>query len=263
MATAAGQPAGEPLLQDEASTAELQALLLSAQDLEDFLQEVAVLAAARVAPGLSCGITLRPSGRPTTVASSDAFAAQVDEIQYGIENGPCLSAMRNGKVVHVEDTAAEPRWGTFETEAADRGVGSSLSMPLTADGLHVGALNLYAPDAGTFGEAEYRRAEAFAATATGALTLAIRHAEQADLTEHLRSALASRAVIDQALGIIMAQQRCASEEAFGILRAASQHRNVKLRQVATDIVTSVSGQPPQSPPFQDRPGGNSQDPSAR
>ena len=258
------RPAGSAAALDEAaSAAELQALLLSSQDLEGFLQEVAVLAAARVTAGLSCGITLRSNGRPTTVASSDTFAAQLDEVQYGIENGPCLSAMRNGQVVHVADTAAEPRWGTFETEAAGRGVGSSLSIPLTADGRHIGALNLYAPDAGMFGEAELRRAEAFAATATGALTLAVRQAEQADLTVQLRSALASRAVIDQALGIIMAQERCTSQEAFGILRAASQHRNLKLRQVAADIVTAVSGQPPQPALFQDQPGREEQGPPAR
>jgi hypothetical protein len=117
----------------------------------------------------------------------------------------------------------------------------------------LGALNLYVPVAEAFGPAELRRAEGFAAIAAGALALAMRQAEQADLTEQLRAALASRAVIDQALGVIMAQERCTAARAFEILRSASQNRNVKLREVAARIVTSISGAPPpEEPVFRDR-----------
>jgi GAF domain-containing protein len=234
------------------SAAELQALLLSTAGIEEFLQKVADLAASRVTAGLSCGITLRPGGRPLTVASSDELAATVDEVQYGIDKGPCLHAMRTGEVVHVPDTAGEPRWAGFEVRAAAHGVRSSLSIPLVADDKQLGALNLYAPAADAFGPAELRRAEGFASTASGALALAVRQAEQADLTAQLRAALASRAVIDQALGIIMAQERCTPGRAFEILRAASQNRNVKLRDVADSIVTSISGEPPRPPAFRDR-----------
>lgn len=234
------------------SATELQALLLSTAGIEEFLQKVADLAASRVTDGLSCGITLRPGGRPLTVASSDELAATVDEVQYGIDKGPCLHAMRTGEVVSVTDTAGEPRWAGFEVRAAAHGVGSSLSIPLIADDRQIGALNLYAPVAEAFGPAELRRAEGFAATASGALALAVRQAEQADLTEQLRAALASRAVIDQALGVIMAQERCTAAQAFEILRAASQNRNVKLREVAASIVTNISGEPPQGPVFRDR-----------
>jgi GAF domain-containing protein len=234
------------------SAAELQALLLSTAGIEEFLQKVADLAASRVTAGLSCGITLRPGGRPLTVASSDELAATVDEVQYGIDKGPCLHAMRTGEVVHIPDTAGEPRWAGFEVRAAAHGVRSSLSIPLIADDKQLGALNLYAPVADAFGPAELRRAEGFASTASGALALAVRQAEQADLTAQLRAALASRAVIDQALGIIMAQERCTSGRAFEILRAASQNRNVKLRDVADSLVTSISGEPPRPPVFRDR-----------
>jgi GAF domain-containing protein len=233
--------------------AELQALLLSTGGVEEFLQKVADLAASRVTDGLSCGITLQPGGRPLTVASSDGLAATVDEVQYGIDKGPCLHAMRTGEVVSVPDTAGEPRWAGFEVRAAAHGVGSSLSIPLTTDDRQIGALNLYAPAAQAFGAAELRRAEGFAATASGALALAARQAEQADLSVQLRAALASRAVIDQALGVIMAQERCTAAQAFEILRAASQNRNVKLREVAAIILTSVSGsEPPEGTVFRDR-----------
>ena len=232
-----------------ASIAELQNLLLGTQSVEDFLQELAILAARRVTGGLSCGITLQPNGRPLTVASSDTLAEQMDEVQYGTGNGPCLHAMRTGQQVRIEDTTGEERWAGFSMRAAAYGIRSTLSLPLTADGQHIGALNLYAPLPAAFGPAETRRAESLAANATGALTLAVRQAASTALTSQLRHSLASRAVIDQALGVIMAQERCTQAQAFAILRSASQNRNLKLRDIATQIVTSITGHPPQPPPF--------------
>ncbi len=123
--------------------------------------------------------------------------------------------------------------------------------PLTAEGKHIGALNLYATIPEAFGPAETRRAESFAANATGAIALAVRQAASADLTSQLRAALASRAVIDQALGVIMAQERCTHDQAFAVLRSASQNRNIKLHDIAAEIVTSVSGEVPQPPPFEE------------
>ncbi|HJY01422.1 MAG TPA: ANTAR domain-containing protein, partial [Streptosporangiaceae bacterium] len=124
--------------------------------------------------------------------------------------------------------------------------------PLRSEGKRIGALNLYARDASAFGAAEARRAADFAENASGALTLAIRLASHAALIEQLRSSLASRTVIDQALGIVMAREQCTPARAFAILRSASQNRNVKLREIASAIVTSVSGEPPQpSPAFDD------------
>lgn len=235
-----------------ASIAELQNLQLGTQDIEDFLQELAVLAARRVTGGLSCGITLQPNGRPLTVASSDTLAAQMDEVQYGIDDGPCLHAMRTGQVVRIDDTSGEARWSGFSMRAAARGIRCTLSLPLTADGRHIGALNLYATVAAAFGPDETRRAEGLAANAAGALALAVRQAASTALTSQLRASLASRAVIDQALGVIMAQERCAQAQAFAILRAASQNRNVKLRDIAAQIVMSVSGQPPEPPSLDER-----------
>ncbi len=222
--------------------------LLGTQSVEQFLQEMAELAARLVCGGLSCGMTMQPSGRPVTVACTDPVAAQIDEVQYELDDGPCLHAMRDGHMVYLEDTAEKARWPEFEAQAASHGIRSCLALPLNADGKPVGALNLYARTASAFGAAGARRAANFAETASGALTLAIRLASHAALIEQLRSSLTSRTVIDQALGIIMARERCTQARAFAILRSASQNRNVKLRDIATAIVTSVSGEPPQPPP---------------
>jgi GAF domain-containing protein len=229
---------------------ELQQALLGTESVEQFLQELALLAARLVANGLSCGMTMRPNGRPVTVACSDPLAAEVDEVQYRLDDGPCLHAMRQGILVRIDDTAERARWPHFESKAASHGIGACLALPLLADGKPVGALNLYARAAGAFGARETQRAERFAENASGALALALRLSSYAALTDQLRSSLASRTVIDQAIGVIMAQERCGQARAFSLLRSASQNRNVKLRDIAAAIVTTVSGEPPQPSAFE-------------
>ena len=237
---------------DTGDLRDLHGALLSTQSVEQFLHEMAVMAASRVGGGLSCGMTMQPSGRPVTVACSDQVAARVDEVQYELDDGPCLHAMRDGSVVRIEDTMEKARWPEFEAQAASHGIRSCLALPLIAEGKPVGALNLYSRQASAFGAAEARRAENFAGNASGALSLAMRLASHAALIEQLRSSLTSRTVIDQALGIIMAREQCNQARAFAILRSASQNSNVKLRDIAGAVVTSVTGEPPQSaPPFEE------------
>jgi GAF domain-containing protein len=216
---------------------ELQDALLNTQSVEQFLHEMAVLAARLVDGGLSCGMTMRSNGR-----------AKVDEAQYELDDGPCLHAMRHGHLVRIEDTADKMGWPDFEAQAESHGIRSCLALPLSANGQPVGALNLYARTAAAFGPAEARNAGNFAENASGALTLAMRLASHAALIEQLRSSLVSRTVIDQALGIVMAKERCTQARAFAILRSASQNSNVKLRDIASAIITSTSGEPPQPPP---------------
>jgi GAF domain-containing protein len=240
-----------PEFTDAEDLKELQGALLSTQSVEQFLHEMAVLAARTVGGGLSCGMTMQPSGRPVTVACSDSVAARVDQAQYELDDGPCLHAMRDGHMVRIEDTVDNARWPEFEAQAASHGIRSCLALPLNADGKPVGALNLYARAASAFGAAEARRAENFAEHASGALTLAIRLASHAALIDQLRSSMISRTVIDQALGIIMATEHCTQARAFAILRSASQNSNVKLRNIASAIVTSITGELPQSAAFEE------------
>lgn len=227
-----------------AAVAELQQLLLATDNIDEFLHQLAHLA-TEVLPGeLSCGITMRRDHRPITVASSDARASQVDEIQYQYDNGPCLATLNTGEPVLIDDLAADERWNGYQMSALAHGIQSSLSLPLYAEQKVIGALNLYATRTGAFGPHEQITAAGFAEEASRALTLAVRLAERAEMSQNLQNALASRAVIDQALGIIMGQNRCSADEAFEILRTASQNRNLKLRDIASAMVAAVSGQAP-------------------
>jgi GAF domain-containing protein len=242
--------AGEPVSSDVAvSVAELQRLLLETQGIEEFLSGMAGLAARLLPDGLSCGMAVEAGGKPITAACSDEVASQVDEVQFLIGEGPCPDALRDQCVVSVEDTAGTTAWPGFAPHAAAYGVRSCLCLPLASGGRAIGALNLYSPVPRAFGAAERQRAEEFAGHASGALAVASRLAAYTALIDQLRASLASRAVIDQALGVIMGQERCTQAEAFGVLRVASQQRNIKLRDLAAEIVTEVSGEPPQPPPF--------------
>jgi GAF domain-containing protein len=226
----------------------LQSLLLRTQSVNIFLVELARLAAGVVHPPASCGITVRRDGQPLTVASSDERAEQVDEVQYGADSGPCLESMRTGAIMDVPDLRAESRWPEYRAHALQQGILSSLSLPLTVEDSTVGAMNLYGFARQTFTPAVRHHAETFAVQAAAGLTLVLRNVTQAEESEQLEQALASRTVIDQALGILMAQQRCTADEAFALLRAQSQNNNRKLRDVAGDLITNVSGQPPHNGP---------------
>lgn len=237
--------------------AAVQNLLLDAPRVEEFLTDLAKLAADVVDPPASCGITTSYDGQPRTVVSSDPRAAQVDEGQYTGGWGPCVHSLATGEVVEIADQESDPRWPEYRVHALALGVRSSLSLPLIVNGEVVGAMNLYDFDQSEAFDIKNRhRAETFAAQASTALTLALRQAQDAELADQLEQALATRSVIDQAVGILMAQQRCTADQAFALLRKHSQNNNLKLRTVAERLVAKVSGRPaPQTPAFQRRPNG--------
>ena len=223
----------------------LQSLLLSTPAIEELLRKLAVLAVQSVDEGMTCGITVRYDHSPYTVAASDERAWIIDEQQYGAGAGPCLEALQTGSAVSVDDQAADDRWPEYRRAATALGVRCSLSLPLTVGDHTLGAMNLYAysrPRA--FDGVRSDRAYAFADQAATTLALAIRQTEQEETAEQLEQALAARSLIDQAVGVLMGQQRCNARVAFALLRRHSQNTNRKLHDVAADIIERYSGQPP-------------------
>jgi GAF domain-containing protein len=221
----------------------LQDLVLGSSDVEDFLHELAVVAAAELSsPGqeVFCGVTLVRRKKPATIASSDAYARTMDEIQYGYNDGPCLAAIRGSETVHVPDLRQDHRWPAYAAEVTREGIGSILAVPFLGDGDAKAGLNLYSTQPHGFSGGDIEHAEKFAIQANTSLGLALRIAQLADARNDLSAAMKSRTTIDLAAGVIMAQNRCSQATAMAILKNASSARNVKLREVAATVVASVT-----------------------
>jgi GAF domain-containing protein len=226
--------------------AELHRLLLEGPEVLALLEKLAALAVA-VVPGTHCGITMGRERDVAQVVGSDEVAVRMDELQYLEGRGPCLEAMRTGRLVHVPDVAADERWGGYREHAQALGVRSVLALPLVVDGESLGALNLFGERAGSFDEAATARAEAFTDQAATTLTILLRQSSRISLDTQLREALATRALIDQALGILMYSKKITSREAFEILRHASQTSNRKVSLIAADLISSMTGHAPEPP----------------
>jgi GAF domain-containing protein len=211
-------------------------LLDQSEDLTGFLDHLVRRAVDQTPGAEACGLTLELLGRPQTVTYSGELALRGDERQYELDDGPCLHSLRSGDVVRVTDMAAECRWGDYPKLALEAGVQSTLSFPLTVGDQGRGALNLYASQADAFADTDERVGRSWAGQASGALSVAWRLAARDEAVDNLTRGLATRQVIGQAVGMLMAQRRCTADEGFAVLREASQRGNEKLRDVAQRMV---------------------------
>jgi hypothetical protein len=203
---------------------------------ETFLDSLVRWAVEQTPGAEACGLTLEQAGRGMTVTYSGELAARGDERQYELDDGPCLQSLRTGEVVAVADMAEEQRWGLYPERALEAGVHASLSLPLTVGERGRGALNLYASRPHAFTDTDERVAQSWAGQAGGALSVAWRMAEREKAVDHLTQGMATRQVIGQAVGLLMAHRRCTADEAFELLKGASQRSNEKLRDVAARMI---------------------------
>jgi GAF domain-containing protein len=226
---------------------QLQSLLLTTPDVTAFLTKLAVLSTEILTTArLACGITMRYDGNMLTVASSDARAERLDETQYRNRTGPCLTAIQTAQVTASDNTRTERRWPAYTSMAIREGLRCSLSLPLISYGITFGAMNVYGFERPhLFGDTEQRQYRLYAEQASSALRLASRQLSDAAQLTQLEQALNSRTVIDQAIGILIARHQLTATEAFELLRAQSQNSHRKLREIATELVTRASGQPPE------------------
>jgi GAF domain-containing protein len=207
--------------------------------LEETLFRVAELA-CQVLPADFAGITMLVDGKPSTGVFTDPQAPELDEAQYSSGRGPCLDAFRNQRVYRIDSTADEERWPEFAKAAASHGIRSTLSVPVTARGESLGALNLYSRLALAFDDHSIDRIETFTRQAAIVLSNAQVYWDARQLNENLNQAMQSRATIDYAVGIIMAGGGRSPEEAFHLLVRASQRENRKLREIAESIVSGAA-----------------------
>ena len=220
---------------------DLSQVVLVDRGLDEVLGEVTDIAARSIPGAESTSITLVRGDRAFTAAHTGEMALVADELQYERGYGPCMDAGRAGVVLRIDDMGTEQRWPDYVRRVLEVGVRSSLSIPLPYQGSTIGALNNYSTQPQAFASAE---SEAAATAVAEAVAVAVLNADAHDrLAEHarnLRLAMDSRAVIEQAKGVLMAQRGLDAEQAFEILRDASQRYNRKLRDIAAGIVAAAT-----------------------
>jgi GAF domain-containing protein len=176
---------------------------------------------------------VRRRGGIQTVAATDDVPPRVDAIQYETGQGPCLNAIFEHETYQIDDLAGDERWPAFSHRAAEEtGVRSMLSFRLFVRGDTIGALNLYSRQPDAFDDHDCAVGTVLAAHAAVALSAAQEH----ERAEHLEGALRSSREIGMALGVLMGRGGVTQDEAFTLLRRASQHLHRKLRDVAAEVV---------------------------
>jgi transcriptional regulator with GAF, ATPase, and Fis domain len=176
------------------------------------------------------GVTLADRSGLHTVSASDRFVEELDAIQYAIGDGPCISALRRDRPMFAPEATSEERWPRYMAALSERGIGSLMAFPL--DDRHrpgaIGALNLYGCHERAFSE----RDEVLGSVLTAAASVALAAARQ---LSSLNEALHTRETIGVAKGILMARNGVGNDQAFAMLREASQHANRPLRDIAAEV----------------------------
>jgi GAF domain-containing protein len=209
--------------------------VLSGTTLEETLHQVVSTAAATIDGCDSAGVFVVDGRSVRTMAATSDTVVELDGAQGALGEGPCLDAASSAVVVDVSDLSEDARYPGFRTAATAADIRTVLACPISSEGMR-GALNLYAQLPNAFGATDRAKGTILAALAGAAIGATTRRADLQSQNVNLQAALMSREVIGQAQGILMERERVTAEQAFDILRRASQHLNEKLRDVAQNLV---------------------------
>jgi GAF domain-containing protein len=215
---------------------ELGRISFAEHSLESVLQTVTA-AASRVLPGEPVtSVTILERGRATTVAANGELALRLDDVQYRLGSGPCLSAASTGHAAELVDTRDAHEWPQFATEAAAEGCRSVFSFPLPVREKVSGALNVYNREFIVADDRTRALVSRFADYAVVPVSNMYLYETAVERAEHLAAALDSRAVIDQAKGILMERFKLTPDLAFQALTRVSMETNTKVREIAERFV---------------------------
>jgi GAF domain-containing protein len=221
-----------------AALAQLAAMHLSEQSVGAVLQAVVDLAPRALPGDVEASVTVLIGDRPTTFVHGGRLALELDEGQYARGHGPSLQAATRAMPVEVADTRTEPRWPDHMRRAVERGCLSSLSVPLGSSEQLPAALNLYARQPAAFDSAGRETASKFARFAGTAAATMDGYRSARAVADDLQLALESRAVIDQAKGILVERHQLTPDLAFHLLARAAGRIGRTLPDVAGHLVAT-------------------------
>jgi GAF domain-containing protein len=219
----------------------LRDLFAAEEPLDDIAARVTETAVAAIPYADAVSITVLPWPEARTAACTLEQALELDYQQYASGRGPCLEAALQGRPVRAAIGAEHQRWPEF-VEAAQRvGIRASLSVPLLIAGHDteqelVGSLNIYSFTASAFDPFDAELMRVYTVAAGQAISNARRWQNSRETVTQLERALLSRSDIDMAKGVLIALHGCEPSEAFARLVDESQRRNIKVRDVALELL---------------------------
>jgi GAF domain-containing protein len=211
-------------------------LLKTQRTLPTQLEAVVDIVKRAVATCDSAGIVMLVDGEPTSVAVTDRFTIEIDLVQYQTGEGPCLAALSDGHVVRIDILERDRQFTRFAPGAVDRGLQSILSTPLAADERTVGALNMYSTQANAFDDQTVDTIRPMVDYAGQVISTSPLYAYSLEMVDGLAEDLESRAVIEQATGVLMASQEETSLDALGQLRDLAMRSGESMRTVAEWVI---------------------------
>jgi GAF domain-containing protein len=222
-----------------ASLAELASVRVDQPTLEHVLEELLMVTQRAMVASIAISVTaIQPDGSLTTAAATGAQARAVDAFEYGIDEGPCLAALATGVEQLLDDVATDPRWPRFGERAARAGFASVAGVPLRVGQDTIGALNLYANAPGGLGS-DLEAARALAKPASIVLANGSAYRRNHVITAELEDKLDELAIINQAVGVLMARRRCDSRTAQALLLATVEATGRTLEDVAAKLLNTA------------------------
>jgi GAF domain-containing protein len=218
---------------------ELAGTLQSLDDLSPYLERLVQAVNATIDGCDAVGVTVVMEDRPRTAAYTTAGTLEIDAVQYAVGDGPCLDAFRNGRENLVDFSGAEQRWPAFIDGCDPGDVQTLLALPLESDNRRFGALNLYGYARNAFDSTDIVVVRMAAQRAADAVSAAVQLAGARAVAGQMEQAMASRAVIEQAKGVLMARHGIDETVAFELLSQQSQEKNLKLRVLASQLIADA------------------------
>lgn len=202
-----------------------------ARTFEETMQTIAETALLSI-PGIEhVGVSvLDRGGNAVTKAATSDLVLELDKLQYSLHEGPCVDSLRGATVVAAPRIRDDPRWPRYVPSAVQLGLKAQLAVRLYLDEQGtVGGLNMYSTGSEDLDPQAPGVADLFAAHAALAL-------DKARRVDHLNEALQTREIIGEAVGLLMAKYNLDTDAAFGFLVRTSSHSNVKVRDIAVQMV---------------------------
>ncbi|WNV87429.1 GAF and ANTAR domain-containing protein [Umezawaea sp. Da 62-37] len=226
--------------------ARMSGLLLSQETVATALELVVSSAAEVISGAAGVGVSLMDdTGRRITAAASDPVVGRLDQLQYDLDEGPCLQAMADGVVCRIDDMGTEARWPRWTALAAGAGTCATMSVPLVAGDRCLGAIKVYATEAAVLGDREENLLGLFAAQAAVLVANVKAYDDAQRFSERLTAALRDRDAVNIAKGVLMERERVDADTAFALLMSLCERDAKPLHDVAWAVLRSSRGELPE------------------